>query len=243
MSGSTSVQRGLGDVLVDERLLGREQLGQAQRAAARLGKPLVAVLLEQGLVTEYDLVDALRRGLELELFDPVQTPVEADAVREVPFEEADRLRLLPLQVVQRHSQRILRVAMADPLDAQAIEDIAFSTGSVVEPLIARASQLADAIRANYRGVVTKVIPRELRDQGTGVDAAVAPEQPRRGVFGAGIDPHSLRTRPVERVQKLASSAQKIDALVALLVRRGVITVDDYEEQLEALLGAPGDEKP
>jgi predicted RecB family endonuclease len=72
---------GLGDILVEERLIAREQLNQARRAAERLGSPLVTVLLEQGLVTEDDLVGALSRRLHMQLLDPGRTSGGHDAVR------------------------------------------------------------------------------------------------------------------------------------------------------------------
>jgi len=229
---------GLGDILVEERLLAREQLDQAKRAAGRLGAPLVSVLLDQGLVSEHALVDALCRRLRMEVYDPPRTLVELDAVREVLYEEADRYRLLPLQVMHHGNQRVLRVAMADPLDTQAIEDIEFSTGCIVEPLIARPSQLADAIRTHYRGVVTKVIPRPRG----GADTDVVPVPGKRRRFGGDLEDADLRTRPIISPQHMATTEQKIDALVSVLVQRGVIAMDEYEERLSALVSPTGEEE-
>ena len=220
---------GLGDILVEERLLAREQLNQAKRAAERLGTRLVTILLEQGLVTEDALVDALRRSLRMDVFDPTGTVVDLDAVRQVPFEEADRYRLLPVQLLQHGNQRVLRMAMADPLDTHAIEDIEFSTGGIVEPMIARPSELSEAIKHYYRGVVTKVIPRH---RGPTEDAE--PARPRRKLFGAGVE-EALRTKPVQRVQKLAGPVHRVDALVALLVHKGLISQEEYEDQLMAMV--------
>jgi len=216
---------GLGDVLVEEKLIGREQLNQASRVAERLGSPLVSVLLEQGLITEDALVDALSRRLHMQLFDPSRTSIDLDAVREVPYEEANRYRLLPVQLVQRAGQRILKMAMVDPLDSQAIEDIEFSTASTVEPMIARPSQLAEAIRHHYRGVVTKVIARQRANESEG--------QRGRKAFGAGLDQGQLHTRPVERIQQGAPASHRVDALVSLLVRKGVFSQEEYEDQLRS----------
>jgi hypothetical protein len=169
----------------------------------------------------------------MQLFDPGRTSVDLDAVREVPYEEANRYRLLPVQLVQRAGQRILRVAMVDPLDAQAIEDLEYSTACTVEPMIVRPSQLGDAIRHHYRGVVTKVIGRQRSSDGE--TPARAPRKP----FGAGLD-DQLHTRPVSRVQHAASVLQRVDAVVSLLVRKGIITQDEYEEQLRSLLHGSSD---
>lgn len=230
---------GLGDILVEERLIAREQLNQARRAAERLGSPLASVLLEQGLVTEDALVDALVRRLQLEVYDPTRTMVDLDAIREVPFEEANRYRLLPIQLSHRGTQRVLRVAMVDPLDAQAIEDIEFSTASTVEPLIARPSHLAEAIRHHYRGVVTKVIQRSRGEANPAPELHRAARSGRRP-FGGDLD-NGLRTRPLTRIDPDATAVSRLNALVALLVRKGYITAEEYEEDLRAMLTVESEE--
>ena len=235
-------RRGLGVILVEERLIAREQLNQAERAAVRLGSPLVTVLLDQGLVTEEALVEALCRRLQLERFDPLQTGVEQEAVRLVPLEEANRYRLLPVQLHQRSGQRVLRVAMADPLDTQAIEDIEFSTASIVEPLIARPSHLAEAIRHHYRGVMTKIISRSRSFEPANSAKSPASDKAGRQVFGEGLDDWSLRTKPVSRFQQDASIIQRLDALASLLIRKGLISQEEYEEQLRNLVH-PHEEEP
>ncbi|MCA9666856.1 MAG: hypothetical protein KC503_14750 [Myxococcales bacterium] len=251
---TTLRQRTLGDILAEERLIARSQLEQAQRAANRSGAPLVVVLLEQGLVAEEALVDALCKHLDVEVFDPIRTEVDVDAVREIPVDEANRFRLLPVRVARRGGRRLLRVAMADPLDHQTIEEIEFATGCTVEPLIARPSDLADAIRNQYRNVVTKIIPRghgPTSGMGDGELAATPGAGPGAGaassegsgasgarrLFGAGLRDTDLHTKPVRRVQQESTPAHRIDALVALLIRKGVITQDEYEEQLASLVHA------
>jgi hypothetical protein len=223
--------RGLGTVLIEEHLIAEEQLVQAQRAAQRQGSSLVTVLLEQNLVGEAELLEAIRRRVQLPLFDPRSTPVDPDAVREVPYEEANRYRLLPVGIVQRGDQRVLKVAMADPLDAQAIEDLEFSSGTAVEPLVARHSQLVDAIRAHYRGVVTKVIPRERT---SGVQSKSLNQEPSaRQIFGS--EGAAARARPAPQAPTEGSPGSQLEALVDLLVRKGVITRDELEEELRARL--------
>ena len=105
-------------------------------------------------------MEALCRQLHMDVYDPSQTIVDLDAVREVPFEEADRYRLLPIQTLQHDGERVLRVAMADPLDTQAIEDIEFSTGCI-GGADHRASRLSSPRRSGHTtaGMVTKIIQR------------------------------------------------------------------------------------
>lgn len=224
----SSRHQGLAEVLVEAKLIGHQQLQQAQRAAQRSGATLVATLVDQGLIDEQALVDALCRRLELEVFEP-EMEIEHDAVREISHDLANRYRLLPLQLSARGSQRILRVAMADPLDAEAIEELEFSTGCTVEPLVARSSQLVEAIRASYRNLITKIIPRQTTPE---------PRRAKRQLFGGSLADTDLSTRPVRRVQQEAPVAHRVEALVGLLVRKGLITQEEYEEQLHSLVKLP-----
>lgn len=228
----------LADVLVEAQLISASQLEQVRRAAQRSGSTVVATLLEQGLIDEEALLDALCRRLDLGVFDAANAEVDAEAIREIPHDQASRFRLLPLRFERRGEQRYLVVAMADPLDRQAIEEIEFASGCRVEPLIARPSELAEAIRVQYRHVVTKVMPR----QGAQPRGAAPPERSRRRrqPFGGDLAESDLRTKPVRRIQQEASPSHRVDALVALLVHKGLISQEEYEEQLRAIVH-PGDE--
>jgi hypothetical protein len=225
-----SVPRGLGEILVEERLITLEQLAEAQRVSARQGSALVQVLLEQELVSEADLVDAIRRREQIPLFDPASTPVDTDAMRSVAFEEANRYRVLPVEVLERGDQPVLRVAMADPLDSQAIHELEYASGLAVEPLVARYSQLLDAIRTHYRGVVTKVIPRRRQP---GVQTRTLHEEPSaRQIFSASRE--AMRTRAVRGVPAEVTLGNQLEALISLLVRKGVITRDELAAEQRAL---------
>ena len=218
--------RGLGDILVDEHLITPEQLKQARRAARRLGSPVVSIFIDQGLVDEEDMLEALRHNVQMLEFDPVSTVVDPDVVRVVTYEEATRYRLLPVQISQIGDQRVLQVAMADPLDAQAIEDMEFTTGATVEPMIALHSHLEEAIRTHYRGIVTKVIPRQRKP--------VAASTPRKD---PATNPYSkprladVETKQFSDLSATATTEARVEALVALLVRKGVISQEEYDEAL------------
>ena len=224
---------GLGDILVDEHLIGPEQLKQAKRAARRLGSPVVSIFIDQGLVDEEDMLEALRHNVQMPEFDPVATVVDPDVVRVVPYEEAIRYRLLPVQISLLGDQRILQVAMVDPLDAQAIEDIEFSTGTTVEPMIALHSHLEEAIRTHYRGIVTKVIPRHRKP---------VPSKPAPSRKDPATNPYSRHPRlaEVETKQFLAAEVaptveERMEALLSLLTRKGVIEKGEFEKELQQIM--------
>ncbi len=227
----------LADVLVGDQLLSAEYLEQARQVAEHRGSPLVGVLLEQSLISEDALLHALRRRLHGAEFDPASTPVDPEALRMVPYEEATRYGLLPLQLDQHSGQRVMSVAMIDPLDQVAIGQLEDAIGAQIAPLLARASQLYEAIQVHYRGIVTKVIQRPPQP---GQGPRPPSLQSRREPFGGALASAQLDTGQLDTVQPSASAAQRVEALVRLLIRSGAITRDEYEDELHALLDATRD---
>jgi len=149
----------------------------------------------------------------------------------VPYEEATRYRLLPVQMSQLGDQRVLGVAMVDPLDAQAIEDIEFTTGATVEPMIALHSDLEEAIRTHYRGIVTKVIPRRQRQPVAGTSR----KDPATNPYSKHPRLADVETKQYTDLPVVATVETRVEALVNLLTRKGVIDQEEYEEELRQVL--------
>src|SRR5262249_28272427 len=135
---------------------------------------------------------------------------------EVPFDLADQRRVLPL-VIERSDdhRRVIRVAMADPLDFDATEEIEMSTGCRVEPLVGRVSEIADAVMRYYRGIITKMIPR-------------------RAPFG-GPGGNEPTTQPHHVIAEEATAELGLRALVDLLAERGLVDRDAWQEAVRRLV--------
>jgi len=211
----TRTRRRLEDLLLEERLLDEPALRQARRHARRSGIALSRAVVELRLLTDGALAEMLVRRLHLSRVDLSHEAVDEEAVREVPHDLADARRLLPLTLDRTAKRRVIRVAMSDPLDLDAVEEIEMSTGCTLEPLVAPVGELADAIRKHYRGVITKMIPRK---------------QP----YGTGVEP---TTQPNHRIADEAGSALKLQALVELLAEKGLIDVDAWLEAVRRLVKA------
>jgi hypothetical protein len=179
--------------------------------------PLVVAVTQAG-VAEAALLDALERRTKLPRVALATAFVEQDALREVSSDVAESRCLLPLSVEREGVRRVLRLAMADPLDAEAIEEIESSSGCHVEPLLAPPSEIAPAVQKHYRGVTTKLIHRA-------------------GKHGRTAMPSSEEqvTQPHHRLEDEAAVELRLKALVSVLIDKGVITDDEYIEALKRLL--------
>ena len=142
MSTRVKKPKGLGDVLVDEGLITQEQLDTAIAEQQRLGRSLGRVLVDLGLVRETDLVAALARKIGLEFVDLGEHQVDPSAASLIPEQVARRYRALPIG----YEDSKLVVAMSDPANVFALDDIRTITGMQVKPVVATAADVEQAIR-------------------------------------------------------------------------------------------------
>jgi type IV pilus assembly protein PilB len=125
---SETGRRRIGQVLVEAGVITTDQLEscigvQAQQPRAERQR-LGAIVLEHGLATERDIASALARTLGLELIELGNANIKSEAARMVPRAVAERFTALGLD----HDNGVLRLAMADPTDIVALDDIRLITG-------------------------------------------------------------------------------------------------------------------
>ncbi len=136
----------LGRILVERATLTPEQLELAQIEAAEQRTTLARFLAESGRVTESDLVAAMAVHQRLPFIDLLDHPVDAAAARLISEALARRYLALP---VGWEDGRLL-VAMVEPTNVIAIDDIRTVTGAEVAPAIATRSAMLEAIGRYHR---------------------------------------------------------------------------------------------
>ncbi len=136
----------LGQLLLEQKLITPEGLEQAVAEQRKTGQLLGATLVKLGLVSEEALLDCLHRQLGLTLVDLASLDIEESTVALIKEDMAKKYLALPIAVEGRNN---LVVAMADPLNVAAIEDLRFHSGMFVKPVLASASALNDAIDRYY----------------------------------------------------------------------------------------------
>lgn len=134
----------LGEILVNSRLITEEQLTTALGEHRKAGKKLGEYLIEQGTVSEDDLVSALSRQLQLDTVDLQNITVEDAVLELVPIDVMKKYVVFPYSF-REDNLSVLRVAMADPLDYNAQDDINLITNYQVEPVVASSRNILMAI--------------------------------------------------------------------------------------------------
>jgi type IV pilus assembly protein PilB len=136
----------LGDILLEDGLVTQQQLFDAHEEHQRLGRALGRVLVDRGVLTESQLVAALAQQIGMQFVDLSDYAVDAGALASVPPVVCRRYNALPIG----YDDGKLLVAMSDPANVFALDDIRSITGVDVKPVVATKSDVAAAINRFYR---------------------------------------------------------------------------------------------
>jgi type IV pilus assembly protein PilB len=139
------IGRRLGELLAAKGLVSHERLALALAEQNRTREKLGAILVRMGLISEDQLVEFLAHQYNLQTI-AVPDMVGPELVRLVPAEVARKYELVPIE----RSGSSLTVAMADPTNLAAIDDVGFLTGLRIVPGIASPSAVRRAIEHAYQ---------------------------------------------------------------------------------------------
>ncbi len=140
------VDQKLGEILIGKGLLTQDALERVLEAQKRSEEPLGEILVRDGLVTEEQVAEAIAGQLGIPYVQISATVVDREVLALVPEEMARRLKVLPLFQVMNS----LSVAMGEPYDVLAIDQIHKATGLTVLPASCSKTGLLEAINRFYR---------------------------------------------------------------------------------------------
>src|ERR671932_2586185 len=135
----------LGEILLREGLVTREQLAQALAEQKNTKHRLGYVLVKLGLVQELEITKVLARQYRMPAVDLSRFEVDPKIIKLVPADMATKSVVLPL----KREGRTLTVAMADPTDLGLLEDLKFITRFDLFPVIAGEYTLRNLIEKYY----------------------------------------------------------------------------------------------
>lgn len=165
----------LGDVLVNSKAITNTQLLQALDLQKGSGKKLGEVLVEEGIVTEEQIAMALSTQLHIELIDLTTIAVSQDILDLIPVNVLKKNKIFPIEYAD--SMNVLRVAMADPMDMYAQDDISIITNCQVEPAVTTTRNIMLAIDKYYgQDEVTTALEAYAKEKNLNVEEEDAAEE-------------------------------------------------------------------
>jgi len=154
-------KRKIGELLLEAGIITRQQLEEALQIQKKTGKKIGEILVEKGYVTEDEILEVLEFQLGIPHVKLDQYVIDPEVVNLVSESIARRHTLIPIQLKDDK----LVVAMADPLNIFAIEDIAIFSGKNVQPVIAKASEIKRQIEKFYGKQEALKAIEELKKEG------------------------------------------------------------------------------
>ncbi len=147
----------LGDLLIDAGVITSEQLSQALDKQKQTRQKLGATLMEMDFTTEEEIAQALKEQLGMDFVDLRTVRVPPDVISLIPDSTIlKKYTIMPFEFNQEHFG-YLRVAMADPMDLVATDDLSIVTNLQIEPVVATASDIMAAIDRYYGSAETQAV--------------------------------------------------------------------------------------
>lgn len=161
------IQR-LGDLLIGAGIITEEELQKGlelqKQSKDRLGK----VLIDNGIISEQEMIEALQMQLGIEFVDLTKVSIPTELAQTVPKNIARQYQVVPIKVVKDE----LYLAMSDPMNFYALEDVRKTVGKRIIPVIATAAAVDHAIAVLYGNEgAAKAIEEMKREAGISNDYA------------------------------------------------------------------------
>jgi type IV pilus assembly protein PilB len=208
----------LGDILVKDSLISADQLKQALDYQKKNGGRLGTCLVKMGLVSDEDITAVLSRQYGVPSINLRFYEVDPSVIKLVPQETAVRYQIVPLSRVGS----TLTIAMTDPTNVFAMDDIKFMTGFNVEPVVASETAITEAIGKFYGSVEAgEELDKVMKDlAGEETEMELAAEE-------AEMDLAAL-----ERAADEAPIIKLVNLVLTDAVKRGAsdIHIEPYEKE-------------
>src|SRR6476469_9817600 len=156
----------IGELLLKEKRITADQLQQALNHQKANGGKLGHNLVRLGFIKDEDMTGLLSRQYGVPSINLSQFEVDASILKLIPADTAQKYEVVPLS----RSGATLTIAMTDPTNVFAMDDIKFMTGYNVEPVVASETAVVEAIQ-KYYPVTSKAVPAVQPSGPSALDAA------------------------------------------------------------------------
>ena len=222
----------LGELLLRERRVTPTQLQEALTYQRSNGGRLGASLVKLGILSDDDITGVMSRQYGVAAVDLSQITIDAALIRLIPAETAGKYNVIPVG----RSGNTLTLAMTDPTNVFAMDDIKFRTGLNVEPVVASETAIQEAVKQHY-GAASAPAPRNGENGKGSVDLVGkafedlnldSPEEIQVVAAAEEIDVASLEKQSGE-----APVIRLANALFLAAIQRGAsdIHIEPYEKEL------------
>src|ERR1043165_8973324 len=210
----------LGDLLVKEKIITHDQRDRALKAQREAGpnSRLGSALVKLGFLSDEDVTNFLSRQYGVPAINLSYFEIDPSVVKLIPFETAKRYQILPLSRVGAS----LTIAMVDPTNVFAMDDIKFMTGFNIEPVVASESSILEGIEKAY-GTSKEEDLEQVMQSMTEMDEADVELQAEQQEIGLA---------DLEKAADEAPIVKLVNLVLTDAVKRGAsdIHIEPYEKE-------------
>lgn len=250
----------IGELLLERNVITKTQLEAGLLAQQRTRQRLGITLIQQGVVTEAQLCGALAASLGLPPVDLSRVQVDWSAVHMLRARFCENHEVFPFGLDGKGTTtKRLVVAMSDPLNQAALDEVEFTTGLKAAPCVATHSQVREAILRYYHkvtgsaatprpggtpgGATVRLLPspveheepvvmgEEIISIGNPLPPDVPTPAPPRTPLGAAVSKDLEFLFGVEPTDDLEAMERRFWALLRVLQKKGVLTRDEFIAEL------------
>jgi type IV pilus assembly protein PilB len=217
----------LGEILLKESLITQDQLDKALEFQRSNGGKLGSCLTKMGFITDDDITGVLSRQYGVPSINLKYYEIDPNVIKLIPQDTALRYQVVPLSRVGS----VLTIAMTDPTNVFAMDDIKFMTGFNVEPVVASESAIGEAIGRFYGGGASHEelsnLMKDLVDEDQELELAAEEQE---------LDAASL-----EKAAEEAPIIKLVNLILTDSVKRGAsdIHVEPYETEMRVRFRVDG----
>lgn len=252
----------IGELLVERRAITPAQLEAGLEAQKRTRTRLGLTLIQQGVISEVMLAQVLGQSLGVATVDLTQVQIDWSAVHMLRSRFCEQHELFPFAIDGKGTaDKRLMVALSDPLNRGAIEEIEFTTGVKVAPYVSTHSQIRAAVLRYYHKVAGAVPPKpptgsvRLEPSGDEPPMVVGRELPpsapadpsleeliterqaralakKQAGGGVSKDLATLFGGQGDEEDEAAQLERKFWALMRIMARKGLITREEFLKEVE-----------
>jgi len=155
------MRKRLGELLLDAKKLTEKDLLRALTEQKKYGDKLGKVIVKLGMLSEKEIIDTVSKQLNIPIVDLKELEIPEDVVTLITTDIAKNSMVIP--VMRRHN--VLKLAMVDPLDIDAMDNVARMVKMEIEPLIVTEDELKQALEKYYglKTIVEETLDR-IREQ-------------------------------------------------------------------------------
>jgi len=218
----------LGEILIKESLITQDQLQKALEFQRSNGGKLGSCLTKMGFITDDDITGVLSRQYGVPSINLKYYEIDPTVIKLIPQDTATRYQVIPLSRVGS----VLTIAMTDPTNVFAMDDIKFMTGFNVEPVVASESAIGEAIVRFYGGSETnhEELSKMMKD-------LVMDDQE----LELAAEETELDTATLERAAEEAPIIKLVNLILTDSVKRGAsdIHIEPYELEMRVRFRVDG----